>query len=149
MLDMMSLHRYLPESLMHTGFAPPRPTVRSGEKVAHRLGEIPQCLLLNGLRAGRQPIVLGTRRRQLSALLVIAGRTPTWLPVLLLLDGQVPHISGMATMLGQHHHLFSGRKKPISRHSWNVSATTDKLSKGETVSPPPAKAMGMHAARIS
>ena len=147
-LDTMRFDRYLPESVLHTGFAPRRGAVRSAEKVAHRVGEIPQCLLLHGLRAGRQPIVIGTGSGQLSALLVIAGRTTTRLPMPLLLDGQVPHIPGVATMLGEHHHLLSGRKMPITRHSWNVSAATDKLPKGETVSPPPAKARGMHAARI-
>ena len=130
-LDMMRFDRHLPESLLHTGFAPRRAAVRSAEKVAHRLGEIPQCLLLHGLRAGRQPIVIGTGRGQLSTLLVIAGRATTRLPVPSLLDGQVPHIPGMATMLGQHHHLLSGTKKPKTRHSWNVSATTDELPKDD------------------
>jgi hypothetical protein len=54
----------------------------------------------------------------------------------------------MATMLAQHHRLLSGGKQPISRHPGNLTATTDKSPKGETASPPPAKAKGMHAARI-
>jgi hypothetical protein len=29
--------------------------------------------------------------------------------VLLLLDGQIPYVPGMATMLGQHRRLLSGR----------------------------------------
>jgi hypothetical protein len=140
MLDMMRFHRDLPESLMHTGFAPRRAAVRSAEKVAHRLGEVPQCLLLHGLRAGRQPVVLGTGRGQLSTLLVIAGRAATGLPMPLLLDGQVPHIPGMATMLGHHRPLLSGRKQPVTRHASNLAGTTDKLSKGEAALPPPAKA---------
>jgi hypothetical protein len=41
-------------------------------------------------------------------LLVVAGRAATGLPVLLLLDGQVPHVPGMATMLGQRRRLLSG-----------------------------------------
>jgi hypothetical protein len=113
-LDVMRFHRDLPESLVHTGFTPRRAAVRSAEKVAHRLGEVTQRLLLHGLGAGRQPVVLGTGRGQLSALLVVTGRAATGLPVLLLLDGQVPHIPGVATMLRQHRRLLSSRKQPVS-----------------------------------
>ena len=61
-LDMMRFDADLPEPLVHTGFAPPRAAVRSAEKVAHRLREVPQRLLLHGVRASRQPVVLGARR---------------------------------------------------------------------------------------
>ena len=145
-LDMMRFHRDLPESLMHTGFPPRRAAVGSAEKVAHRLGEVPQRLLLHGLRAGRQPVVLGTGRGQVSTLLAIAGRAATELPMPLLLDGQVPHIPGMATMLRQHSPLLSGRKQPVTRHARNLAGTTDKLPKGEAALPPPTKARGFHAA---
>jgi hypothetical protein len=37
----------------------------------------------------------------------------------------------VATMLGQHRLLFSGRKQTITRHVRNVVNSTDKLSKGE------------------
>jgi hypothetical protein len=147
-LGMMRFHRDLPESFMHTGFAPRRAAVRSAEKVAHRLGEVPQSLLLHRLRPGRQPVVLAASRSQLSTLLVVPGRAAPRLPVQLLFDRQVPHKPGMATMLAQHHRLLSGGKQPISRHPGNLTATTDKSPKGETASPPPAKAKGMHAARI-
>ena len=145
LLNVMRFDRNLPESLVHTGFAPCRAAMRSVEKVAHRLGEVPQRLLLHGLRAGRQPIVLGAGRGQLRTLLVVARRAATGLPVPLLLDGQVPHIPGVATMLGQHVRLFRGRKQPITRHASNLAATTDKLPKGEAVLPPPAKAKGFDA----
>jgi hypothetical protein len=104
--------------------------------------------LLHRLRPGRQPIVLAASRSQLSTLLVVPGPAAPRLPVQLLLDRQVPHKPGMATMLAQHHRLLSGGKQPISRHPGNPTATTDKSPKGETASPPPAKAKGMHAARI-
>jgi hypothetical protein len=120
--------------------------VGSAEKVTHRLCEIPQRLLLHRLRAGRQPIVFGAGRRQLSALLVVTGRAPTGLPVQQLLNGQIPHISGVATMLRQHRRLLSSRKQPVSRHASNLTATTDKSPKGEAALPPPAKARGLHAA---
>ena len=105
-LDVMRFHSDLAESLMHTSFAPRRPAVRPGEKVTHRLSEIPQRLLLHGLRAGRQPVMFGAGRSQLSALLVVAGRVPSRLPVLLLFDGQIPHKPGVATILGQHRRLL-------------------------------------------
>jgi hypothetical protein len=145
-LDMQRFHSDLTESLVHTGFAPPRAAVRPTEKVAHRLGEVPQRLLLHSLRPRRQPVVLGTGRGQLSTLLVVARRTASRLPVPLLLDGQIPHIPGVATMLGQHRRLLGSWKQPISRHASNVAATTDKSPKGEAALPPPAKARGFHAA---
>ena len=144
--DMMRFHPDLPESFVYTGFTPRRAAVRSGEKVSHRLGEVPQGLLLHGLGASRQPVVLSTDLGQLSALLVVSGRAATRLPVLLLLDGQIPHIPGMATMLLQHHRLLSGGKQSVSRHTGNVAATTDKFLKGEAAFCAPAKAMANHAA---
>ena len=106
----MRRNRDLPEPFVHTGFAPRRAPVRATEEVAHRLSEIPQRLLLHGLRTGRQPLVFGARRRQLGALLVVARRAAARLPMLLLLDRQVPRIPGMAAMFGQHCRLHSSRK---------------------------------------
>jgi hypothetical protein len=142
----MWFHRDLSESLVHTGFAPRRATVRSGEEVPHGLREIPQRLLLHGLRTGGQPVVFGAGRSQLSALLVVAGRVASRLPMLLLLDGQVPHIPGVAAILGQRRRLFGGRKQPVSRHPGNLTTATDTSPKGEAAFPPPAKARGFHAA---
>lgn len=99
-LDVMRFHCDLPKALVHTGFAPRRAPMRSGKEVAHRLGEVPQRLLLHRLTSGTQPRVLGAGIRQLSALFVVARRFAARLPVLLLLDRHIPHIPGMATMLG-------------------------------------------------
>jgi hypothetical protein len=145
-LHVTSFHRNLPEPLVCTGFAPRRARVRSGEKVAHRLRVVPQRLLLHSLRACRQPFVLSAGRGQLSTLLVVAGRPAPWLPMLLLLDGQVPHIPGMATMLGQHHRLLSGRKQPVTRHTGKLTLTTDKSTRGEAACSPMAKGRGLHVA---
>jgi len=145
-LDVMRFHPDLPKSLMHTGFAPRRAAVRPGEKVAHGLGEVKQRLL-HGLRARRQPVMLGAGRGQLSTLLAVAGRMTSGLPMLLWLDGQVPRIPGVATMLGQDGRLLNSRKQPISRHPCNVATTTDKLTKGDAAFPPLAQARGPHAAR--
>ena len=143
-LDLMRSDPHLPESLVHTGFAPRRAAMRSAEKVPHRLGEVPQRLLLHSLRAGRQPIVLDTSRGQLSTLLVVAGRAATRPPMLLLLDSQIPHIPGAATMLRQSGLLLSGRKQPVSRHASNVTAATDISPKEHAALRPP----GFRAATI-
>ncbi len=143
-LDVVRFHRDLPESLMYTGFAPGRAAVRSGEKVAHCLGEVPQRLLLHRLRTGRQPVVLGAGCGQLSALLIEAGRAAPRLPVLVLLDGEVPYVPGVATMLGQQRRLLGGRKQPKSRHASNVATSTDKSPKGAAIAP--GYTQGFHAA---
>ena len=136
LLDLMRFDRYLPKPLMHTGFTPRRPAVRPAEETTHGLGEIPQGLLLHRLRASRQPIVLSACFRQLSTLLVVAGRTASRPPMPLLLNRQIPHIPGVATMLGQPRRLLGGRKQPVSRHTDNVTTTTDKTPKGGGVSSP-------------
>ncbi len=145
-LDVMRLDRNLPESLVHTGFAPPRAPVGAVEEVAHRLSEIPQRLLLHRLRTGRQPRVFGAYRGQLRTLLVIARRPAARLPMSLLLDRQIPHIPSMAAMLSQNRRLLSSRKQPISRHTENLTSATDTTQKGEAALPSPIKARGFHAA---
>jgi hypothetical protein len=100
------------------------------EKVAHRLGEVSQRLLLHGLRPGRQPIVFGAGRSQLSTLLVVTGRLAACPPVLLLLHSQVPHKPGVATVPGQSSRLLAGRKQPKPAHINNLGMTTDILPKG-------------------
>ena len=112
-------HRDLPEPLMHTGFAPPRAAVGSGKKVAHRLGEIPQCLLLHRLGTRRQPRAQ-RGPRQLSALIVVARRTAAARQSAAA-RRQIPHIPRMATMLGQHRRLLSRRNEPVSRTPDNVT----------------------------
>jgi hypothetical protein len=146
-LNMVRFHPDLPKPLVHTGFAPRGAAMRSGEKVAHRLGEVPQRLLLHGLGASGQPVVVATGSSQLSALLVVARRTAPALPELLLLDSQIPHIPGVATMLRQQCRLLSGRKQPIARHTCNLTATTDKSPKG-AAAVPPAAVGDFHAATI-
>jgi hypothetical protein len=121
----------LPESFIFTGLTPRRATMGAVEKVAHSLRKVSQRLLLHGLRPGCQPAVFGARRCQLSTLLVVAGCVAAWLPVLLLLHGQIPHKPGVATVLGQRCRLLRTGKQPEPAHSNNVTATTDNLSKGE------------------
>ena len=115
-LDMARFQSDLPESFVLAGLPPCRATVGAVEKVAHRLRKVPQRLLLHGLRPGRQPIVLGTSRSQLSTLLVITGRLAALLPLLLLLDGQIPHKPSMLTVFAQHCGLLRAGKQPKPAH---------------------------------
>jgi hypothetical protein len=129
-LDMARFQSDLPKPIVLAGLTPPRATVRAVEKVAQRLREVPQRLLLDGLRPGRQPLVFGAGRSQLGTLRVVAGRLAARLPVLLLLHGQIPHKPGVATMFGQYCGLLRAGKQPKPAHISNIGATTDNLSKG-------------------
>jgi hypothetical protein len=120
----------LPESFVLAGLTPRRTTMGAVEKVSHRLREVPQRLLLHGLRPGRQPVVFNAGRSQLSTLFVVAGRLAAWLPVLLLLHGQIPHKPGVATVFGQCCRLLRAGKQPKPAHINNIGRTTDNLSKG-------------------
>ncbi len=120
----------LAESLVRAGFAPRRATVGAMKEVAHRLGEVPQRLLVHGLRPGRQPLVFGAGHGQLGTLLVIPGRFPTRLPVPLLLDGKIPHKPGMATVFNQNCRLLNIGKQTKPAHTHNLGGTTDNRLKG-------------------
>jgi hypothetical protein len=128
-LDVVRLDRDLSESLMHVSFAPGRATVRPGKEVTHRLSEVPQRLLLHGLRAGSQPVVFGSGRGQLRALFIEARGVPAGLPILLLFDSEIPHISRVATVLAQYRLLLRRRKQSKSCHVSNVAKATDMSSK--------------------
>ena len=137
-VDVARFESDLPESFMRAGLTPRRATVGAVEKVAHRLrvvaqrspasGRYPQ--LLHGLRPGCQPAVFGAGRSQLGALLMVTGCLAAWLPVLLLLGGQIPHKPGMMTVFDQRCHLLRARKQPKPAHSDNIGATTDNMWKG-------------------
>jgi hypothetical protein len=53
-----------------------------------------------------------------------------WLPVLLLLDGQIPDKPGMTTVLGQRCRLLRAGKQPKPAHINNLGTTTDNMPKG-------------------
>ena len=129
-LDVARFESDLPESFLLAGLAPRRATVGAVKKVAHRLGEVAQRLLLHSLRSGCQPVVFGAGRCQLGTLLVVAGRLAAWLPVLVLLHGQIPHKPGMATVFGQYCRLLRAGKQPKPAHINNLGSTTDNRSKG-------------------
>src|SRR5690606_8753171 len=64
------------ESLMPSRLAPGRPPVRPGEVVRHRLGEVPERLLLDVHRPGAQPVEHGAGLGELAALLGEPWRGP-------------------------------------------------------------------------
>ena len=128
--DVAPFESDLPESFMRAGLTPRRAAVGAVKEVAHRLGEVAQRLLLDSLRPGCQPVVLGADLRQLGTLLVVSGRFSTWLPMPLLLYGKIPHKPGMATVFGQCCRLLRAGKQPKPAHINNVSRTTDNRSKG-------------------
>jgi hypothetical protein len=136
-LDVGPFYADLPKSFMLVGFTPGRATMGAVEKVAHRLGEVPQRLLLDGLRSGCQPVVFCPGRGQLATLLVITRCTASRLPVLVLLDGKIPHIPCMATMFSQRRRLLRAGKQPKPGHGNNVGTSTDNLPKGGTRRPSP------------
>jgi hypothetical protein len=125
LLDVACLDPDLPEAFMHAGLAPRRATMGAGEEVLHRLGEVAQRLLLHGLRAGCQPVVLGADLRQLSALLVITRGVASRLPPLLLLDSQIPHEPRVAAMLHQHDLLSWCGQQSEPGHTRKITTTTD------------------------
>ncbi len=137
-LDVARFESDLPESFMLAGLTPRRATVGAVEKVSHRLREVPQrspasgrCpQLLHSLRPGCQPVVFGAGRSQLGTLLVVAGRLAACLPVLLLLDSQIPHKPGVATVFGQCCRLLGAGEQPKPGHVNNLSGTTDNLARG-------------------
>jgi hypothetical protein len=101
-----------PESLIAPGLTPRRPSGRVTwvEERSHGLSEVPKGLLLHRLGSGGKPKMLCPRLCELPALLQVARRAAAAeVPVGVLLDGQVPHVPGMATMLGQRRRLLSGR----------------------------------------
>jgi hypothetical protein len=115
---------------MLTGFAPGWASVGAVEEVAHCLGEVPQRLLLHGLRSRGQPVVFGAGRGQLRTLLAVSGCVAARLPMPLLLYGEVPHKPGMATVLSQRARLLHAGQQPKPSHRNNVNTTTDNLIGG-------------------
>ena len=121
----MRFHRDLPKPFVHTGFTPLRATVRAVEEVPHGLREIPQRLLLHRLTSGAKPPVLGADLGQLRGLLQIAGSVAPWLPVLLLLHRQIPHIPRVPAVPEQRLLLLRSRHQTEPRHIRTVTTDTD------------------------
>jgi hypothetical protein len=117
-----------PESLVPAGLSPGRPSGRVSwvEERGHCLSEIPQGLLLHHLGAFRQPVVLGAGSGELTTLLQVArgGRT-AGTPVGVLLDSEIPYVSGVGAVIPQDCLLGRRRGQPVSRHANTVSTDSD------------------------
>src|SRR5690606_29076041 len=111
------------ESLMPSRLAPGRPPVPPGEVVRHRLGEVPERLLLHVHRPGAQPVAEGAGMGELAALLGEPGSGPAArTPKRLMFDGEVPHEPGVRAV--QKHLLLLLRRgvHPNPRHGTIVAA---------------------------
>jgi hypothetical protein len=117
-----------PKTLVPAGLPPrwpPGGVLRVKER-GHRLGKIPQRLLLYHLGARGQPRVIGPRLGELSALLQVARRAlAARVPLLVLLDGEVPHIPCVRAMGSQHHLLGGCEEQPVPGHTNILAITTD------------------------
>ena len=124
-LDVMRFQTDLPKPFMHTSFTPPRAAMRTREETPHRLREISQRLLLHCLTPSTEPPIFRTSLRQLGRLLHVAGSLTAWLPVLLLLHRQVPHIPCVSAMPQQRLLLLRSRQQPEPRHVRTVTNGSD------------------------
>jgi hypothetical protein len=117
-----------PEPLIPANLPPRRPpswAVRIEER-GHRLGKVPQRLLLHHLRACGQPRVLRPRLGELPTLLKVPwSALPSRPPVLMLLDGEVPHIPGVRAVHPQRRLLGGCREQSVPGHANTLSITTD------------------------
>jgi hypothetical protein len=137
------------ESLVPPGLAPRRPPGRVArvEERGHRLSEVAQGLLLDGLGAGGQPRVLRAGGGELPALLQVAGSAlPAGVTVGVLLDGQVPHVPGVAAVVPQHRFLGGGGEQAVPGHANTLASTTDISGKVTRRFLPGLKAGVTHAA---
>jgi hypothetical protein len=104
---------------------PPGWVLRVKER-CHCLGEVPERLLLYCLGAVPQPLVLCPGQGQLSALLQVVGcAPPARMPVLVLLDRQVPHVPGVRAVNPQHRLLGSRGEQSVAGHTNTLAMITD------------------------
>jgi hypothetical protein len=136
---------YDPKSLIPPGLAPPRAPgwVLPVEERSHRLGEVPQRLLLHRLGTCGQPRVSRPSLGELSALLQIAGSTlASQTPVRVLLDRKIPHVTGVRAVVPQHRFLGGRREQPVSGHTNTLANSTDIFEEVKRSCLPGLKAQG-------
>jgi hypothetical protein len=124
--DVSRLDRDDSESLVATFLAPAGPAVGTAEVIHHGLGEIPQRLLLHHLAALGQPAELSASLCQLCGLCVVSGSAAApGPPPGLLLDRQIPNVTGVAAVPGQDDLLRGRWCQPVAGHKPNLVATSD------------------------
>ena len=125
---MPRLHGNDPESLVPPSLAPRWTSDRilRIEECSLRLGEVPQRLLLHHLGACGQPFVLGADSSKLPTLFQITwSACAAQVPVRVLLDGQVPHVPGIGTVILQDNLLGGCWKQPVPGHANTLATSTD------------------------
>lgn len=128
---MRRLERDHAESFVDSGLPPGRWPMRSVEECTHRLAEVAQRLLLNGLRTIPEPLELPASLGELSRLLEVAGcRSAVGSPEGVLLDREIPDKSGMPAMKQQGVGLLGCRLQTVSGHESSVASTTDRFRDG-------------------
>src|SRR5450631_4346523 len=99
-----------PRTLMLAGFTPRRAPVRALEEPLPCLVKVTQRLLLDGLRTAGKPRLRGPGLGQLCGLGVETRRgTFPARPHQVLFESEVPHVPGVAALLGQEHFLCGVR----------------------------------------
>jgi hypothetical protein len=94
----------------------------------HRLGEVAQCLLLYRLGTSSQPRMLGSGGGELLALFSETWRALTTRPPMkVLLEGEIPHKSGMGAVSAKDSLLGNRGNQAISRHANTVAIAADIL----------------------
>jgi hypothetical protein len=127
-LPLLSSPPHNPEPLVPSCLTPRRASIRIRriQECGHRAGEIPEGLLLHRMRSGRQPCMLRPGLGELPALLDIAWcPRAARSPMRVLLDGQIPHVPGVRTVLAHYPLLDRRGEQPVSGHTNTVAMTTD------------------------
>jgi len=127
-LPLLSSPPHNPEPLVPSCLTPRRAPIRilRIQECGHRPGEIPKGLLLHRLGSGSQPCMLRPGLGELPALIDIAWRPrAARAPVRVLLDGQIPHVPGVRTVIAHCHFLGGRGQQPVSGHTNTVAMTTD------------------------
>jgi hypothetical protein len=125
-LDVLGLESHDTKALIDSFATPIGSAVRSPEEIAPGLVEIPEGLLLKGDRAFGHPWHRLPELGELPSLLEVAGsRLESRLPVVPLLQRQVPDVTGMGAMSGKGLGLGGCRIK-AKTHSSIVRRGTDR-----------------------
>jgi hypothetical protein len=117
-----------PESFVSARLTPARLTcwVLRVEEGDHRLGEVPQGLLLHRLGSHSKPRILGPRLRELPRLLDVArGARTAWAPMRVLLNGEVPYEPGMTAMIPKSCLLDRRWNKSVAGHVNTLATASD------------------------